>query len=186
MTGYVTKAAPTPKKNKEAVLLKIPNKEIMSVFRDTVVEYFKESVDANKIKELINTLWDGNEAQATKILSELLMKTISYNDYHENYYHAFLVGVFVGRGYEVMSNQETGLGRSDIILTDTNGRAIIIEAKRSDKESDMDKDADKAIDQIVDKKYAEGIENCKHILCYGVSFFQKQAKVKLMQQQVAI
>ena len=46
----------------------------------------------------------------------------------------------------------------------------------------MDKDADKAINQIINEKYAEGLKNYKHILCYGISFFQKQAKVKLMKQ----
>ncbi len=46
----------------------------------------------------------------------------------------------------------------------------------------MDKDTDKAIKQIIDEKYAEGIKDCNHILCYGISFFQKQAKVKLMKQ----
>ena len=187
MTGYVTKANPTPTKSKGDVLLKIPNKEIMSVFRDTVVEYFKESVSTETIKELVSALWDGNEVQATKILSNLLLQTISYNDYREDYYHAFLTGVFVGKGYKVNSNKEQGLGRPDVVLKDQlNERIIIIETKRSEKESDMDKDTDKAIKQIIDEKYVEGIENIKnyhHILCYGISFFRKQAKVKLMMQE---
>ena len=42
------------------------------------------------------------------------------------------------------------------------------------------KDCDKAIKQIVDEKYAEGIAGYEQILCYGVAFFQKQAKVKGM------
>ena len=181
MTGYVTKADTNSSRN--IVSLKIPNKEILSLFEDTVIQYFEESVDTEKINELINALWDGNESQATEILSGLLMKTVSYNDYRENYYHAFLVGVFVGREYYAVSNKELGLGRPDIILEDSdNERAIIIEVKRSEKESDMDKDADKAIKQIIDEKYAEGIKNCNHILCYGISFFQKQAKVKVMKQ----
>ena len=115
------------------------------------------------------------------MLSELLWNTISYNDYHEDYYHAFLAGVFVGRGYSVESNKEKGLGRPDIFLKDRrNRRAIIIEAKKSDKESDMDKDCDKAIKQIIDEKYAEGTPGYEQILCYGVAFYQKQAKVKLL------
>ena len=61
-----------------------------------------------------------------------------------------------------------------------NRRAIIIEAKKSDKESDLDKDCDKAIKQIIDEKYAEGISGYEQILCYGVAFYQKQAKVKLL------
>ncbi len=73
------------------------------------------------------------------------------------------------------------MGRSDILLRDKrNRRAIIIEAKKSKRESDMDKDCDAAIDQIVAGKYAEGLYGYTQIFCYGVSFYQKQAKVKKM------
>ena len=179
MTGYITKS--DPEEDDDTVSLKIPNKEISSIFEDTVVRYFNETVNTDSINELLNSLWDSDEKRATEILSELLWNTISYNDYHEDYYHAFLAGVFVGRGYSVESNKEKGLGRPDIFLKDRrNRRAIIIEAKKSDKESDLDKDCDKAIKQIIDEKYAEGISGYGQILCYGVAFYQKQAKVKLL------
>ena len=179
MTGYITKA--DPEEDDDTVSLKIPNKEISSIFEDTVVKYFNETVNTDSINELLNSLWDSDEEHATEMLSELLWNTISYNDYHEDYYHAFLAGVFVGRGYSVESNKEKGLGRPDIFLKDRrNRRAIIIEAKKSDKESDMDKDCDKAIKQIIDEKYAEGTPGYEQILCYGVAFYQKQAKVKLL------
>ena len=179
MTGYITKA--DPEEDDDTVSLKIPNKEISSIFEDTVVKYFNETVNTDSINELLNSLWDSDEEHATEILSELLWNTISYNDYHEDYYHAFLAGVFVGRGYSVESNKEKGLGRPDIFLKDRrNRRAIIIEAKKSDKESDLDKDCDKAIKQIIDEKYAEGTPGYEQILCYGVAFYQKQAKVKFL------
>ena len=179
MTGYITKA--DPEEDGDTVSLKIPNKEISSIFEDTVVKYFNETVNTDSIKELLDSLWDSDEERATEIVSDLLWNTISYNDYHEDYYHAFLAGVFVGRGYSVESNKEKGLGRPDIFLKDRrNRRAIIIEAKKSDKESDLDKDCDKAIKQIIDEKYAEGISGYEQILCYGVAFYQKQAKVKLL------
>ena len=83
-------------------------------------------------------------------------------------------------GYEVESNKEKGLGRPDILLKDDDRRrAIIIEAKKSDKEADMDRDCDKAIQQIIEEKYAKGLYGYEQILCYGVAFFQKQAKIKL-------
>ena len=179
MTGYITKA--DPEEDDGTVSLKIPNKEISSIFEDTVVKYFNETVNIDSINELLNSLWDSDEERATEIVSELLWNTISYNDYHEDYYHAFLAGVFVGRGYGVESNKEKGLGRPDIFLKDRrNRRAIIIEAKKSDKESDLDKDCDKAIKQVIDEKYAEGTPGYEQILCYGVAFYQKQAKVKLL------
>jgi hypothetical protein len=179
MTGYITKA--DPDEEGETVSLKIPNREIATIFEDAVVKLFKETIDTNMQKSMMNALWDRDAEGAGRIISELLWKTISYNDYHEDYYHAFLAGAFVGIGYEVESNKEKGLGRPDILLKDDdNRRAIIIEAKKSEKESDLDKDCDEAIDQIITEKYAEGLYGYEQILCYGVAFFQKQAKVKLM------
>ena len=179
MTGYITKA--DPKEDGDTVSLRIPNKEISSIFQDAVVKFFTETISTDTISELIDTMWNGNEDRAGEIISELLWNTISYNDYHEDYYHAFLAGVFVGRGYGVESNKEKGLGRPDILLKDRkNRRAIIIEAKKSGSEADMDKDCDRAIKQIVDEKYAKGIVGYEKIMCYGVAFFQKQAKVKVL------
>lgn len=177
MTGYITKACPD--EDGETVSFKIPNREIASIFEDTVVIYFKNTADTSKLNNLINALWKGDEAEAARLISDLLWYTISYNDYHEDYYHAFLAGIFVGRGYSVESNKEKGLGRPDIVLKDKrNRRAVIIEAKKSEKESDMDKDCDKAIGQITTEKYAEGLYGYTQVLCYGIAFFQKQAKVK--------
>ena len=178
MTGYITKA--DAKEEGETVSLKIPNREISSIFEDTVVRFFTDTVNDDTVKELINTLWEKDDVRATEIISGLLWDTISYNDYHEDYYHAFLAGVFVGRGYSVDSNKEKGLGRPDILLKDKkNRRAIIIEAKKSEKESDMDKDCKEAIKQIVKEKYAEGLKGYEEIICYGAAFFQKQVKLKL-------
>ena len=177
MTGYVTKA--DAEEEGETVSLRIPNKEIASIFEDTVVKLFKETIDTNLQKSMMEAFWSGDTGEAERIVSELLWRTISYNDYHEDYYHAFLAGAFVGIGYEVESNKEKGLGRPDILLKDDdNRRALIIEAKKSKKESDLDKDCDEAIRQIVDQKYAQGLYGYQQIMCYGVAFFQKQARVK--------
>ena len=179
MTGYITKA--DPDEDGDTVSLKIPNKEIASIFQDSVARYFTDTVNSDTIRNLMASLWEMDEIRSGEILSGLLWDTISFNDYHENYYHAFLAGVFVGRGYEVESNKEKGLGRPDIFLKDRkNRRAIIIEAKKSEKETDMTKACDKAIKQIIDEKYAEGLYGYEQILCYGVAFYQKQAKVKLL------
>ncbi len=177
MAGYLTKA--DAREEGETVSLKIPNREIASIFEDTVVRLFKDTMDDSARKLMMEALWKGDEQGGARIISDLLWKTISYHDYHEDYYHAFLAGIFVGMGYEVESNKEKGLGRPDILLKDDdNRRAIIIEAKKSKREADMDKDCDQAIDQIFTEKYGEGLYGYTQILCYGISFFQKQAKVK--------
>lgn len=180
MTGYVTKA--DPDEEGDTVSLKIPNREIISIFEDAVVTHFKNTIDNDTQRFMMESLWNGDEQAAAKAISDLLWKTISYNDYHEDYYHAFLAGAFVGLGYEVASNKETDLGRPDILLKDKrNRRAIIIEAKKSRKETDLDKDCDEALDQIITEKYADGLYGYEQIFCYGIAFFQKQARVKKME-----
>ncbi len=163
MTGYLTKA--DAGEEGETVRLKIPNREIASIFEDTVVKLFQDTMDDNCRKDMMEALWRGDEREASEAISNLLWKTISYNDYHEDYYHAFLAGAFVGLGYEVESNKEKGLGRPDIFLKDDdNRRVIIIETKRSKKEDNLGQDCDRAVNQILS--------------CYGIAFFQKQARVK--------
>ena len=76
------------------------------------------------------------------------------------------------------------LPHSQIIVVDDKRNIIqsSIETKRSKKEADMDKDCDEAISQIISGKYAEGLYGYTQIFCYGISFFQKQAKVKKIAQ----
>ena len=51
----------------------------------------------------------------------------------EDYYHAFLAGIFAGAGYIVESNKEHGEGRSDVVVYDTeNSRVAVFEAKYSE------------------------------------------------------
>ena len=60
--------------------------------------------------------------------------TISYHDYKEDFYHAFLAGIFAGAGYVVESNKEHGEGRSDIVIYDDyEGKVAIFEAKKISK-----------------------------------------------------
>ena len=71
-----------------------------------------------------------NLVMTEKQLSDFLWDTISYHDYHEDYYHAVLAGLFVGLGYSVDSNKESGLGRFDVFIKDRrNRRAMLIEAR---------------------------------------------------------
>ena len=176
MTGYLTKA--DPKAKGRTVQLKIPNVEIASIFQDTVVKHFTDHVKADDQKAMMNALWRGDEAAASKAMSDFLFQTISYNDYHEDYYHAFLAGLFVGLGYEVESNKERGLGRPDIKLIDwRNRRALIIETKKSDKKENMARDCAEALKQITEQEYAENMDGLE-VFCYGIAFFKKRALVK--------
>lgn len=184
MTGYVTKARKEaevfPDAEHRQLALRIPNREIAGIFQTAVVDHFRQTTDTSQIAELMEALWNGDEAKASEILSDLLWHTISYMDYHEDYYHAFLTGIFMGRGgYIVRSNEERDLGRPDIDLRDKkNRRALILEAKKSDRKEDMEKDCEEALRQIRDKEYAKDLEGYRQVLSYGISFYKKTAMVK--------
>lgn len=187
MTGYVTMVPgeETDESSDEGetnVRLRIPNREIAGIFQKAVVDHFNKTVDDSTIRDLMSALWDGDEKAATDIISSLLWRTISYNDYKEDYYHAFLAGIFVGRGgYGVQSNKEEGLGRPDIEIRDkVNRRAMIIEAKISESESRLDYWCNDAMGQIEREDYAKGLDGYTEILCYGVAFYKKMALVKRM------
>ena len=177
MTGYLTKA--NANETGDTVDLRIPNEEIAHIFEDTVVSFFKDTLDRSKQKELMDALWNGDEDAATNIMTKILFHTISYHDYHENYYHAFLTGLISGLGYAVKSNLESGLGRSDIDIRDKrNARGMLIETKKSKDESDMEKDAKEGLQQIVEKEYLAGFEGFDSVVAYGVSFYRKRALVR--------
>lgn len=178
MTGYLTKAY--AEEVGDTVTLKIPNMEIAAIFQDAVATHFTETLDISKQQALMDALWAGETETASRLMSDLLWKTISYMDYHEDYYHAFMAGLFVGRGYETESNKERGLGRPDLQLTDIDGRrAMIIEAKKSDSAAQMEKDCEEALKQIVDEEYAKNLDDgYEQILCYGIAFYRKSAMIR--------
>ena len=113
-------------------------------------------------------------------MNKLLRKTISYHDYKEDFYHAFLAGIFAGAGYEVDSNKEHGEGRSDVVVLDPEGdRVAIFEAKYSRTQDAMSKDCAAALQQIEDRQYAKEFEDdYDSVLCYGIAFYKKRCLVK--------
>lgn len=179
MTGYLTKADPAARG--QTVALKIPNTEIEGIFEDTIVKLFSDTLDNFKQKDLMDSLWKEDIEGATQKLNALLWDTISYHDYHEDYYHAFMVGLFAGLGYSVDSNKESGLGRFDIRVRDRkNRRVMIIEVKKADSAARMNTACNEALKQIEDKGYARKTEpGYENVICYGIAFFQKSAMIKL-------
>ena len=112
-------------------------------------------------------------------MTKLLRKTISYHDYKEDYYHAFLAGIFAGAGYMVDSNKEHGEGRSDVVVYDSlNGRVAVFEAKYAKSLNDLDTACEKAVQQMNARMYAKSFEDdYDEFICYGISFFKKRCVV---------
>ena len=183
LTGYLTRVRETELSESLSdgmFALTIPNAEIKEIFESTVVKWFQDSAKIWNRKALFDAVWSGNSSEVTKEMSRLLRKTISYHDYREDFYHAFLAGIFTGAGYTVESNKEHGEGRSDIVVYDlAEGRVAIFEAKYAKSISEMEKDCDRALNQTEQQMYAKDYEEeYDEILCYGISFFKKRCLVK--------
>jgi len=160
--------------------LAIPNAEIQEIFETTVMKWFSDSAKTWSRQTLFDAVWKNDCELLTQEMNKLLRKTISYHDYKEDFYHAFLASIFAGAGYSVESNKEHGEGRSDIVVSDiVNGRVAVFEVKKSDALADLTSDCESALAQIDDRMYAKEFEDdYDEVLCYGVSFFKKRCLVK--------
>ncbi|MCB6744966.1 AAA family ATPase [Anaerostipes hadrus] len=178
LTGYLTKVGERDKDDQ--IELRIPNKEVKEIFESTVRKWFEDSARVTNRKDLFDAVWNKDADKVTKEISTLLRMTISYYDYREDFYHAFLAGIFAGAGYSVESNREHGEGRSDIVIyNDVTGQVAVFEAKYSRKLEDLEKDCQKALDQINTKMYAKEFEDAyEEVLCYGIAFYKKRCLVK--------
>ena len=160
--------------------LVIPNAEIQEIFETTVMKWFSDSAKTWSRQTLFDAVWKNDCELLTQEMNKLLRKTISYHDYKEDFYHAFLAGIFAGAGYSVESNKEHGEGRSDIVVSDiVNGRVAVFEVKKSDALADLISDCESALAQIDDRMYAREFEDdYDEVFCYGISFFKKRCLVK--------
>ena len=184
LTGYLTQVKEEDVGSKlddsKMTALTIPNKEIKDIFETTVIKWFDDSARMWNRKALFDAVWSGNSESITYEMNKLLRKTISYHDYREDFYHAFLAGIFAGAGYMVDSNKEHGEGRSDVVVYDTiNARVAVFEAKYTRALDKLESECDIALEQIDERMYAKEYEDdYDNILCYGISFFKKRCLVK--------
>ena len=183
LTGYLTRVREeelTDAVPEGMTVLVIPNAEIKEIFETTVIQWFDDSTKQWSRRELFDAVWNEDSEKVAEEMSKLLRKTISYHDYREDFYHAFLAGIFAGAGYAVESNREHGEGRSDVVVSDPmNGRVAVFEAKYADSLQSMERKCDEALCQMDEKMYAREYEDdYDQIVCYGIAFFKKRCLVR--------
>ena len=114
LTGYLTQyqsSDVTRSLSANETALMIPNAEIREIFEVSIMKWFDDTARTWNRQALFSAVWSGDCTALTEELNKLLRKTISYHDYREDFYHAFLAGIFTGAGYLVESNKEHGEGR---------------------------------------------------------------------------
>ena len=161
----------------------IPNLEIVTIYENTFRQWFDESIRVADKSVLLKAVLDGNSATFELEVNRWLLKSISYHDGYENFYHGFLVGLLeYSDEYLVESNRESGTGRNDIVIKNVLTReiAVILEIKSVDKNETLDSMCDIALKQIEDRQYEVGLvnEGYKKIIKYGIAFERKRCMIK--------
>ncbi|MFR1374478.1 MAG: AAA family ATPase [Eisenbergiella massiliensis] len=178
-TGYLKLVDRRLQAETEYILMAIPNIEVKHIFKGTIRNWFTEEIEKKDLGKFFTAIEQGNVRYMEEELSACLQETISFYDYAENYYHGFLTGLLKTQNkYRVISNQESGLGRPDIIMKSASirGLAIIMELKVADDFSEMEAGCIQALNQIETRKYSMELERegYKDIIKYGICFYKKR------------
>lgn len=175
LTGYLKVIKDMGENQYELV---IPNKEVYEIYKQSFMSYFEDYTTSKK-NELYQELVDGDAKKVNLLLNDILLRSISYFDNQESFYHGFLVGLL--NDYEVVSNKESGNGRFDVCVLPENilGTVVLIECKHSISEDDLIDDAKEGARQIVEKKYLEEhrFKKYENAVGYGISFYKKQCYI---------
>lgn len=175
LTGYLKIIKDMQENQYELV---IPNKEVYEIYKQSFMSYFEDYTTSRK-NELYQELVDGDAKKVNLLLNDILLRSISYFDNQESFYHGFLVGLL--NDYEVVSNRESGNGRFDVCVLPENilGTIVLIECKHSISEDDLIDDAKEGARQIVEQKYLEEhrFKKYEKAIGYGMSFYKKQCYV---------
>jgi len=154
--------------------VRIPNKEIVTEFREIVSAYTKLS--SQLLLDMLGALVDGEMDDFLSIYQELVLESTSYYDAKESAYHMLMLGMVMQLRdlYTITSNIESGHGRNDIKLEskDTSRPHIIIEFKEGE---DLEKLKQDALDQIQEKKYYSGLKG--DVLCIGIAHDKKKCEL---------
>ena len=175
LTGYLKVIKDRGENQYELV---IPNKEVYEIYKQSFMSYFEDYTTSRK-GELYQELVDGDAKKVNLLLNDILLRSISYFDNQESFYHGFLVGLL--NDYEIVSNKESGNGRFDVCVLPENilGTVVLIECRHSISEDDLIDDAKEGARQIVEQKYLEEHKFKKYekAIGYGISFYKKQCYV---------
>lgn len=175
LTGYLKVIKDRGENQYELV---IPNKEVYEIYKQSFMSYFEDYITSRK-GELYQEFVDGDAKKVNLLLNDILLRSISYFDNQESFYHGFLVGLL--NDYEVVSNRESGNGRFDVCVLPENilGTVVLIECKHSISEDDLIDDAKEGARQIVEQKYLEEhkFKKYENVIGYGISFYKKQCYV---------
>ena len=180
-SGYLTVDEKIGEDYENVYSLRLPNREVREFFRQKFIEVnFGESLFRKAMESLKKLKFNYFE----KYLQNILLKSTSYNDTkNEDFYHGLVLGMmfYLDNHYYVKSNEESGLGRYDLMIEpkNKNNRGFILEFKVTKDESSLEKVSKEAVNQIIEKKYDVALKDrgIEDVTLVGVAFCGKMVKV---------
>ena len=180
-SGYLTIDEKIGEDYEDVYSLRLPNREVREFFRKKFIDVnFGESMFRKAMEGLKNLKFDIFQ----KYLQNILLKSTSFMDTkNEDFYHGLVLGMmfYLDNHYYVKSNEESGLGRYDVVIEpkNKNNRGFILEFKVVKNEDNLEKVSEEAIEQITEKKYDIGLRDrgIKDVTFVGVAFCGKIVKV---------
>ena len=181
-TGYLRKVSERAIGDDTYLTMRIPNKEIESIFRNQISGWFEKQVKDSDRSALYKAVMSDDVDTMADYVSGLLEKSISTFDSAEAFYHGYFLSLLGGMpGYTVQSNREEGDGRPDIVLYPNRPKdpAIIFEVKIRKKFNEMEEGLEEAYEQIRTKRYEEGVleDGYLGVRSYGICFCRKSCIV---------
>ena len=180
-SGYLTIEE---KIDQDNYILRLPNKEVKSLFRKTFIETY--IARGSKLSFLMESLVENKIEDYEENLQEILLTSVSYNDTkkgNEAFYHGLIMGMglYLEGEYITKSNIESGLGRYDFLIEPKNKskRAFIMEFKSTDSIEKLEEISKEALKQVEDKKYDISLKQngIKEITYIGIAFCGKQIRI---------
>ena len=182
MTGYLKCVGLMEKLYGEEAELRIPNKEIRSLFGREILENFIAAGSVSRLGRMLDAMVSGHGDIFESVLSGIVRNNVSYHDAAngESFYHGMMLGfcVLLKDTHIVQSNRESGYGRFDLALIPTDRRyyGVILEFKRAADEAQLEEKALEALAQIEELSYIAEFEQrqIKKVWKYGIAFCGKK------------
>ena len=182
MTGYLKCVGLMEKLYGEEAELRIPNKEIRSLFGREILENFIAAGSVSRLGRMLDAMVSGHGDIFESVLSGIVRNNVSYHDAAngESFYHGMMLGfcVLLKDTHIVQSNRESGYGRFDLALIPTDRRyyGVILEFKRAADEAQLEEKALEALAQIEELSYIAEFEQrqIEKVWKYGIAFCGKK------------
>ncbi len=178
--------------------LMIPNKEVSYVYREIILNWIELFNTHGTYHQMLHELISGNIESFIDYFTTIVNSSVSVFDVSENqaenFYHAFVLGLFVSLAnvYHLRSNRESGFGRYDLMLIpnkiDEQSIGYVIEFKKTNirRGETVDSAAALALQQIQEKGYAQELVSLHvpRIFLIGIGFQGKEVQIQYQERKL--